>query len=196
MSTFLARGIQPADAHQGMVVASNCFHIGILFILAGHFVGLLTPEAIYHHVISTEASKFWRWPPVVSLSGLPSVGLAMLLHRRITDPRVSATGTGDLAVLVLLGIQLPTGLATIFASMQHLDGKVMLMLAGWAQSIVTFQPAQAAAYIANVHLFTNCTFFSVSASCWCCRLPLGSHHQCTYLVFRAGYQIVRQKKAY
>ncbi len=39
---------------RGMRVASNLFHIGVLFVLAGHFVGLLTPSAIYHHVLSTE----------------------------------------------------------------------------------------------------------------------------------------------
>ena len=26
----------------------------VLFVLAGHFVGLLTPASVYHHVISTE----------------------------------------------------------------------------------------------------------------------------------------------
>ena len=41
-------------SNKGMRVASNMFHVGILFILAGHFVGLLTPHAVYHHVISTE----------------------------------------------------------------------------------------------------------------------------------------------
>ena len=39
---------------KGMCLASNWFHIGIIFILFGHFVGLLTPHEIYHHVISTE----------------------------------------------------------------------------------------------------------------------------------------------
>ena len=35
-------------------VANNLFHIGIIFILCGHFVGLLTPHEIYHHFISSE----------------------------------------------------------------------------------------------------------------------------------------------
>jgi nitrate reductase gamma subunit len=33
---------------------SNFFHIGILFLFAGHFVGLLTPHAVYEHVISAQ----------------------------------------------------------------------------------------------------------------------------------------------
>ena len=36
---------------KGMRVASNLFHIGVLFIIFGHFVGLLTPESVYHYVI-------------------------------------------------------------------------------------------------------------------------------------------------
>ncbi|MCB1696233.1 MAG: respiratory nitrate reductase subunit gamma [Halioglobus sp.] len=183
---------------RGMVVASNCFHIGILFILAGHFVGLLTPEAIYHHVISTEAKQILAMASGGFFGVVCLVGLAMLLHRRITDPRVSATGTrGDLAVLVLLGIQLLLGLATIFASMQHLDGSVMLMLAGWAQSIVTFQPAQAAAYIANVHIIYKLhVFFGISIVLVLPFTRLVHIISAPIWYFGRGYQIVRQKKAY
>ncbi len=36
-------------------------------------------------------------------------------------------------------MQLALGLATLPLSAQHLDGSVMMQLAGWAQSIVTFQ---------------------------------------------------------
>ena len=39
--------------NKGMRLGSNLFHIGVIFILAGHFIGLLTPESVYHHVIST-----------------------------------------------------------------------------------------------------------------------------------------------
>ena len=38
---------------KGMRLASNLFHIGIIFILCGHFVGLLMPEALYHSFISS-----------------------------------------------------------------------------------------------------------------------------------------------
>ncbi|MDL2425377.1 respiratory nitrate reductase subunit gamma, partial [Pseudomonas sp. BAgro211] len=44
------------------------------------------------------------------------------------------------------------GLSTIVASTHHLDGSVMVMLANWAQSIVTFQPLAAAEAIAPVSL--------------------------------------------
>jgi len=33
---------------------SNLFHIGILFLFFGHFVGLLTPHFVYEHFISPQ----------------------------------------------------------------------------------------------------------------------------------------------
>lgn len=183
---------------RGMVLASNCFHIGILFIFAGHFVGLLTPEAIYHHVISTENKQLLAIVSGGFFGLICLLGLAMLLHRRITDPRVRATGTrGDLAILVLLLIQLLLGLATIFASLQHMDGSVMLLLANWAQSIVTFQPAQAAANIANVNLIYKLhVFFGISIVLVFPFTRLVHIISAPIWYFGRGYQIVRQKRAF
>lgn len=183
---------------RGMVLASNAFHIGILFILAGHFVGLLTPEAIYHHVISTQAKQVLAIVSGGFFGLVCLVGLSMLLYRRITDPRVRATGTpGDLAILVLLCIQLLLGLGTIFASLQHMDGSVMLLLAGWAQSVVTFQPEQAAAYIANVHIIYKLhVFFGISIVLVFPFTRLVHIISAPIWYFGRGYQIVRQKKSY
>ena len=33
---------------------SNLFHVGILFLFFGHFVGLLTPHFVYEHFITAE----------------------------------------------------------------------------------------------------------------------------------------------
>jgi len=122
----------------------------------------------------------------------------MLLHRRINDPRVRASGTnGDLAILVLLMIQLLLGLGTIFASLQHMDGSVMLMLAGWAQSVVTFQPQQAAAYIADVHLIYKLhVFFGISIVLVFPFTRLVHIISAPVWYLGRGYQIVRQKKAW
>jgi len=183
---------------KGMVLASNCFHIGILFILVGHFVGLLTPEAIYHHFISTQAKQMLAIVSGGLFGLLCLLGLSMLLYRRITDPRVRATGTrGDLAILLLLCIQLLLGLATIFVSMQHLDGSVMLLLAGWAQSVVTFQPERAAAYIANVHIIYKLhVFFGISIVLVFPFTRLVHMISAPIWYFGRSYQIVRQKRTY
>ena len=182
---------------RGMVIASNCFHIGILFILFGHFFGLLTPASLYHHVITTEQKQLLAIVSGGTFGLLCLVGLVMLLYRRITDPRVRATGTnGDLAILVLLCVQLLLGMATIFASLQHMDGSVMLLLAGWAQSVVTLQPAQAAAYIADVHIIYKLhVFFGISIVLVFPFTRLVHIISAPIWYFGRGYQIVRQKRA-
>ncbi len=145
---------------KGFRVASNLFHVGVIFILMGHFVGLLTPESIYHHFISSADKQM-----VAIVSGgffgvLCLIGLLMLLKRRLTDDRVKASSkTSDVVVLFMLLIQLILGLMTIFVSMDHLDGSVMIQLGNWAQSIVTFQGMQAAASIENVHIIYKLHIF-------------------------------------
>ena len=79
------------------------------------------------------------------------IGVSLLLHRRLADERIRATSRPtDIALLVLLWLQFALGLGTIAASAQHLDGSTMLLLAEWAQRIVTFQGG-AAALLADVH---------------------------------------------
>ncbi len=180
---------------QNMRWASNMFHVGVIFVLMGHFVGLLTPESIYHYVISTPNKQL-----LAMLSGglfgvIALIGMTILLVRRLTDPRVRATSSfSDTFVLILLYVQLLLGLLTIVASSQHMDGSVMVLLGTWAQSIVTFQPVEAAAAMSSVnliyklHVFLGLTIFVVfpftrlvhiiSAPIW-------------YL--GRNYQIVRQK---
>jgi nitrate reductase gamma subunit len=121
---------------------SNLFHIGILFLLFGHTVGLLTPHFVYEPFISAPTKQMLA---IVSggLAGLLCfVGLTMLLHRRIFDARIRLTShRTDLAILVILWVQLCLGLVTLPLSFAHrADAHAMLLLAHWAQSIVTLQP--------------------------------------------------------
>jgi nitrate reductase gamma subunit len=146
---------------------SNLFHVGILFLLMGHFVGLLTPHVVYEHFITAEAKQLLA---IVSggIAGTACfIGLTMLVHRRLTEPRIRATSTHmDIAILLLLWLQLALGLVTIPYSLQHSDGSVMLLLSEWAQRIVTFR-AGAADMIADVawpyrlHLVLGVTIFLV-----------------------------------
>lgn len=138
---------------RNMRIASNLFHVGVIFVLAGHFVGLLTPHAIYEHVITTEQKQLLAMVSGGLFGLLCLVGLLMLIYRRMTDPRVRASSsTSDILILWVLLAQLLLGLGTIVASTQHLDGSVMVMLANWAQGVVTLQPVAAAEAIAPVGL--------------------------------------------
>jgi len=145
---------------KGFRVASNLFHIGVIFILMGHFVGLLTPESIYHHFISSANKQMLAMVSGGFFGLLCLIGLVMLIKRRLTDDRVKASSkTSDVVVLFMLLIQLVLGLITIFVSMDHLDGSVMIQLANWAQSIVTFQGMQAAASIEHVNIIYKLHIF-------------------------------------
>lgn len=129
---------------KGMRVASNMFHIGIIGILCGHLVGMMTPHAIYHHFISSEQKQLLAMVAGGVMGVICWIGLAILLVRRFTDPRISHTSSfADKLVLVILFIQLNLGLGTIFASTSHMDGSVMVALSNWAQNITIFRPMQA-----------------------------------------------------
>jgi nitrate reductase gamma subunit len=131
---------------------SNLFHIGILAIFAGHFVGLLTPIWVFDGLGIPHSFKQGLAIVVGGIAGIACfAGITLLVHRRLFDARIRATSSfGDIAVLLLLWAQLTLGLASIFVSLGHMDGHEMVKLMNWAQGIVTLQPA-AAAYIIDVH---------------------------------------------
>src|SRR5262249_10957184 len=146
---------------------SNLFHVGILFLFAGHFVGLLTPTPVYTLIMSVPQKQLMA---VVSggLAGAACfVGLTLLLHRRLVDPRIRRTSTAmDIAILASLWVQLALGLLTLPFSVHHSDGSVMLILAHWAQGIAFLHPVdpttlQAVAWPYLVHLVLGMTIFLV-----------------------------------
>lgn len=134
-----------------MRLGSNWFHLGVIAILCGHFVGLLTPHALYSAFITSGQKQLLAMIAGGLFGAVCFAGLLILLVRRLTDARVRATGTArDTLLLVLLMAQLLLGLCTIAVSTHHLDGTQMTKLAEWAQHIATFRPG-AADYIADAH---------------------------------------------
>lgn len=181
---------------KGMRLASNWFHVGIIFILCGHLVGLLTPESVYHYVISTPNKQLLAMISGGLFGVMCFVGLTMLLYRRLFDPRIRATSNvSDILVLSMLYIQLILGLLTIVESTHHLDGSVMVLLGTWAQSIVTFQPAQAAAAIYPVGLIYKLhVFFGMTLILMVPFTRLVHVFSAPVWYFGRRYQIVRQKR--
>ncbi len=183
---------------KGMRVGSNLFHIGVLFIIFGHFFGLLMPESIYHYVISTPDKQLLAMVSGGFFGILAFIGMTMLLKRRLGDPRIRASSNrSDLMVLVLLYAQLILGLLSIFVSAGHMDGSVMVLLATWAQSIVTLQPAAAAEAIAGVHIIyklhvlLGMTLFVVFPFTRLVHIASGFAAPIKYLT--RNYQIVRSR---
>lgn len=180
-----------------LVAGSVLFHVGILIIFAGHFVGLLTPIAVFDALGVSHGAKQMLAIVAGGIAGLICLaGIALLTHRRLFDPRIRATSSfGDTAILLILFAQLLIGLGTIPVSMGHLDGHEMTKFMEWAQRIWTFRAGAAdlvadAHPIFKAHLTLGLTIFLIfpftrlvhifSAPVW-------------YLG-RRGYQLVRTKR--
>lgn len=176
---------------------SNLFHVGILAILGGHFVGLLTPHEVYEAAGLSVTAKQMLAIVAGGIFGIVCLaGLALLVHRRLSDPRIRKTSTGmDITILLLILLQLLLGLLSIPYSLHHADGSVMLVLCEWAQRIVTLRGGAAdlisgVPWVYKAHITLGLTIFLLfpfsrlvhiwSAPVW--------------YVFRP-YQIVRRRSA-
>ena len=180
---------------KGMRVGNNLFHIGIILLFFGHLVGLLTPESVYHHVMTAAFKQKMAMIAGGIFGTMCFIGMTMLVKRRLFDPRIRATSTkSDIAILLILYVQLILGLITIPFSAQHLDGSSMVALANWAQHVVTFRSGAAdfiidEAIIFKLHLLLGMTIMLMFPFT---RLVHVLSAPVKYL-FRTGYQIVRNR---
>lgn len=148
-------------------VGSNLFHVGVLFLFFGHFFGMLTPHFVYESFIDAGSKQMMAMVSGGIAGLLAFIGVTILLHRRLSEPRIRITSkTSDIVLLVLLWLQLALGLATIPLSAQHLDGSMMMNLAEWGQRIVTFRSGAAemligAGWIFKMHMFLGMSIFLI-----------------------------------
>ena len=176
---------------------SNLFHVGVLVILAGHFGGLLTPVWVFDMLGVPHSTKQLTAMVAGGIAGVACfIGLSLLVHRRLFDPRIRKTSSfGDIAVLLMLYAQLIVGLATIPVSAQHLDGHEMLKFMNWAQGVLTLRP-NVADLVADVniifklHLMLGMTIllvfpFTRLVHVW--SAPI-------WYLGRRGYQVVRTRR--
>jgi len=146
---------------------SNLFHVGVLFLFFGHLFGMLTPHFVYAHFLAAGSKQLMAMVSGGIAGTLGFIGVTLLLHRRLFEPRIRINSkTSDIVLLVLLWLQLALGLATIPLSAQHLDGSMMMKLAGWAQTIVTFQTGAPellaeAGWIFKLHMFLGMSLFFI-----------------------------------
>lgn len=179
------------------VIGSVLFHVGVLVIFFGHVAGLLLPAGLFYALGISAGAKQLMAIIVGGAAGVAAlIGGAILLHRRLYDPRIRANSSfGDNAVLILLVAQLVLGLATVPLALGHLDGSEMLKFMAWAQGIMTFK-AGAAAHIVDVHaifklhIFLGLVLFLIVPFT---RLVHIFSVPLRYL-WRPGYQIVRSRQ--
>ncbi len=174
------------------------FHIGILFLFFGHLIGLLTPPAAYH-MLGLDAATKQKLAMIAGgiFGSVCLLGMGLLVHRRMLDKRIRATSSqGDIFILWLLIVQVVCGLLTIFVSVQHPDGSVMVLLGEWAQRIITFREGAASAvlgvhWVYKLHLFLGITMFLVFPF-----TRLVHVWSAPFAYVGRAYQIVRQKRMY
>ena len=177
-----------------MTLGSNLFHLGVLVLLVGHTIGLLTPIGVFDTLGIGHGFKQVLALVVGGIAGILALaGATILLYRRLADPRIRQSSSyGDILVLVLLWLQLVLGLGSIYWTMHHLDGSVMVRFMGWASGILRFDPAAAEQIrhvdiIFKLHIILGLTIFLITpftrlVHIW--SAPI-------WFLFRPGYQIVR-----
>jgi len=180
-----------------LILGSVLFHLGVLVILAGHLVGLLTPIEVFDALGVSHSAKQLLAAVGGGLAGLMALAGGLLLaHRRLTDARVRANSSfADTGILLLLLVQLMLGLATVPISLNHLDGHEMAKLMAWANGIMMLDAnaashIQGAALIFKLHIVTGLTIFVLFPFT---RLVHMLSAPVRY-VWRPGYQIVRTRK--
>ena len=155
--------------HRGRLrLGSNLFHYGVLVVVIGHFVGFLTPDwairwamgPAEHQLVAMVAG---------GIAGIAAIiGLSILLHRRLGDPRIRRNSRKwDIAVVVMLWLQLALGLLTVPLSAAHMDGAMFEVMTSYVKGIVTFQGGVASLllgtpWIYRLHILLGFTIFLVS----------------------------------
>jgi nitrate reductase gamma subunit len=183
---------------QYMRFASNVFHIGMLGIIGGHMVGLLTPHAVFQAIGMSDMAHQGLAIFAGGLFGaMVILGGSLLWLRRMFNKRVRAASRWmDINILGWLVLTACIGFSTIFWSIEHAsagDATVMLRLADWVQSVVLLQPdpelLRPLDTVYKLHIFFGLSvflFFPFTRLVHIFSAPVG------YL-FRA-YQLVRAKR--
>ena len=149
-------------------LGSNLFHYGVIVVILGHFVGFLAPHWTVDWALTPVAHQLLAMV-VGGIAGLIAIiGLTILIGRRLADPRIRLNSRKwDIAVVLMLWLQLALGLLTVPLSAFHMDGALFETLTTYVKGVVTFD-AGAAALMAGVplvyklHILLGFTIFLIS----------------------------------
>ena len=149
-------------------LGSNLFHYGVIIVILGHFAGFLTPHWAVKWALNPTGHQLLAMV-VGGIAGLVSiVGLTILLHRRLADPRIRLNSRKwDIAVAMLLWLQLALGLLTVPLSAFHMDGAMFETLTTYVQGIVTLDGSASSLMMGvplvyKLHVLLGFTIFLIS----------------------------------
>lgn len=149
-------------------LGSNLFHYGVIVVILGHFVGFLAPHWLVSPFLSPTMHQLLAMI-VGGIAGLIAIiGLSMLIYRRLADPRIRLNSRKwDIAVVVMIWLQLALGLLTVPLSAFHMDGVLFETLTNYVKGIVTLD-MNASSYMIGVpltyklHILLGFTLFLIS----------------------------------
>ncbi|MDA8049556.1 MAG: respiratory nitrate reductase subunit gamma [Rhodospirillales bacterium] len=177
-------------------IGSNLFHYGVLVVILGHFAGFLMPEPLISWLISPAQHELLAMLVGGVAGTIAIVGLSILIHRRLADPRVRAVSRGsDIAIVFMLWAQLALGLLTVPFSAAHMSGGLFRTLVAYVQGIVTFRPGVAGLLLSvplvyKLHILLGFTIFLVSPFTRMIHIWSAP----VWYLGREGYQIVRTRR--
>ncbi len=176
-------------------LGSNLFHYGVLIVIGGHFVGFLMPDWAISWLISPAQHELLAMGVGGLAGAIAIIGLTILIHRRLTDPRIRHNSRAwDVAIVLMLWCQLALGLLTVPISAEHMGGGVFEQLVTYVKGVVTFQPDVARLLIGTpliyrVHILLGFTIFLVSPFTRMIHIWSAP----VWYLGRRGYQIVRTR---
>jgi nitrate reductase gamma subunit len=183
-----------------MMWGSILFHVGIITIFFGHLVGLFTPVWVLDALGVPYALKQWMAVIIGGPAGIAAlIGGTLLLHRRLTEPRIRATSSWmDITIMVLIWLQLAIGLLTITQTLQHMDGSEMVRFMTWSQSIVTWNinawvTVVDVHWLYKLHIFLGLIITALFPFSRLVHMISGFAAPVKYLL-RPGYQVVRSRR--
>jgi len=138
---WTARSSQVHDSKL-LNIASPAFHYGILFVLAGHLVGLFVPKSWTDPIgVGMHTYHVFSLYGGTAAGALAVAGALLLVHRRRTHaPIFRATTVNDTLMYVVLLAAIAMGMA---AKLTHSTGdgyNYHASIALWARSLFTLQP--------------------------------------------------------
>ncbi|AEW98488.1 respiratory nitrate reductase subunit gamma [Streptantibioticus cattleyicolor] len=127
-------------------VGSPLFHIGLLFVIGGHVVGLVVPEDLTRRLHVSESFYHANALVVGGLAGCAATaGLAVLCWRRLRVPAVrAATSRSDRVMYPVLAAALLAGLVTTLVTTSTSAYDYRTGVAVWFRSLFTLDPDVAA----------------------------------------------------
>lgn len=149
-------------------LGSNLFHYGVLIVILGHFVGFLMPESLVMWLMNPTQHQLLAMMIGGIAGTVALIGASILIHRRLYYRRIRGNSRRwDIAIILMLWLQLALGVATVPLSAQHMDGAMFERLVAYVQGVVLFRSGNAALlqgtpWAYQLHILLGFTIFLVS----------------------------------